>query len=181
MSASVEVRYYTGASPGSAGSDVIGVTVRHKRADNATLDANSPIPKPASGENLGWRKHCKVNFLSTPSGAISNLRWFISGSVPTGIKHYSKASASYNAQASVSDESGISGFTDTQPNKDANDETQRTSASPLVVNAGTVLSNPNTGEGTQDYVLSQLGCKSTYAGGAGAFTPFSGNFRYAET
>lgn len=180
MSASVEARYYTGASPGTAGSNVIGVTVRHKRADNAALDSNNPIPKPPSGENLGWRKHCKVNFLSTPSGAISNLRWFISGTVPTGIKHYSKTLAIYTP-ASASDESGIAGFTDTQPNKDSNDETQRTSSSPLVVNAGTVLSNPDTGEGTQDYVVSQLGCKPTYAGGAGAFTPFSGNFRYAET
>jgi len=179
MAASAETRYYTGSSPGSAGANVIGSAVRYKRADDGALDLTAAVPKPDSGENLSWRKHCKMNWPSTPAGSISNLRWFVA-SVPTAVKLYSKTSATYT-QASASDESGIASFTDSQPNKDANDETVRTSTTPLSVNSGTVLANPSTGEGTQDYVMSQGGIKSTYAGSPGPSTQWTQTYRYNET
>jgi len=182
MAASVQTRYYTGSSPGVASSDVTGLTVRHKLADNSVQDSNNPIPLPASGMNLGWRKSSKVNFITSPAGSISNLRWFISGGPPAGIRFFARNQATgVYVQASSSDTAGITGFTDTVPNQNANDATQYTSSLPLTVNAGTVLSNPNTGEGTQVFVETQLGVQSTYTGGPGPIIPFQATYRYTET
>lgn len=179
MAATAEIRIYNGSGGGTAGSDIIGTTIRFKRADNQTQDLNNPIPLPTSGENLSWVKWSKIRWTTTPSGSITNLRFFVA-SPPSGIKHYAWTNATYT-QGSSSDESGVTGKTDTQPNKDANDETTHTSGSPLVVNSGTVLSNPSTGEGTQDFVAQQLGVLSTYAAGAGVITSFQATYRYSET
>lgn len=182
MAASSQTRYYTGASPGSASADVTGTTIRHKQADNLTQDSNNPIPLPGSGLSFGWRKSSKVNFASTPVGAISNLRWFLNSNPPSGITFYARLQSSGTyVQATSSDQSGITGFTDTSPNRTANDATQYTSVAPLTVNGSTVLSNPNTGEGTQVFVETQLACASTYSGGAGAITSFAIVYRYSET
>lgn len=179
MAATAQTRYYNGVGGGTAGSDVIGTTIRYKRADNQTVDANAPIPKPAAGENLSWTKYSKMNWTTAPAGVITNLRYF-SDTPVTATKHYAWLDATYTQPAS-GDEAGISGFTDSQPNKDACDETTHTSASPLVVNAGTVLSNPTTGEGTQDFVASQVGVLSTYAAGPGAVAAKDITYRYDET
>jgi len=179
MAAVATTTYYTGAPTGTPGSDVIGLVVRFKRADNHVQDVATPVPYPNSGESLSWRKSCKMNWTSSPTAAITNLRFFCAA--PTsGIKHYARVQSTY-VQASAADEAGIASFTATQGNKDAHDETNHTSASPLVVNAGTVLSNPATGEGTQDFVEQQLGVKSTYAGGAGPVASFALTYRYEES
>ena len=178
MAASVQTRYYHG-SPGSAGLDVTSTTVRFKLADNDAIDSNTPLTVPTSGENLSWSKFMKVNFTSSPAGNITNLRFFVT-TPPTGIDHYSWAIAGYTPPVS-GDTSGIVGYTDTAPNKATNIHTNRTSASPLTVNAGTVLSSPSIGEGSQSYVQHQLGVLSTYPGGAGPITAFTATYRYAET
>jgi hypothetical protein len=178
MGASIQTRYYHGASP-SPGPDVTGSTVRYKLNDDDAADSNYPIPVPVSGENLSFTKFMKINFTTSPSGSISNLRWFVT-SPPAGLNDYSWAQPVYT-QPSASDEAGIAGFTDNPTNKTTNNYPNRTSSSPLVVTAGTVLSNPSTGEGSQNYVQHQLGVLSTYAGGAGPITPFTGTFRYNET
>jgi hypothetical protein len=178
MAASCQTRYYHGASP-TPGPDVTGSTVRYKLNDDDAVDSNYPIPVPASGENLSFTKFMKINFTTSPAGSISNLRWFVS-TPPSGINDYSWHISAYT-QPTASDESGITGYTDTPTNKTANNYPNRTSSSPLVVNSGTVLSNPSTGEGTQDYVQHQLGVLSTYAGGAGPIQVFTGTFRYNET
>jgi hypothetical protein len=178
MAASCQTLYFHGASP-TPGPDVTGSTVRFKLADNDTQDSNNPIPVPVSGEQLSYTKFMMVNFVTSPAGSISNLRFFVT-SPPTGINHYSWVQSVYT-QPSASDENGITGYTDTSGNKTTNNYPNRTSSNPLVVNSGTVLSNPNTGEGSQSYVQHQLGVLSTYPGGAGPITPFTGTFRYNET
>jgi hypothetical protein len=182
MAASAQTRYYHGSSPGTASGDVTGLTVRHKLADNDVQDTNNPIPLPLSGMNLGWRKSSKVNWTTTPAGSITNLRWFISGGPPSGIRFFARdQAADVYVFASSGDTAGIAGFTDTTPNQNANDAVNYTSSTPLTVNAGTVLSNPSTGEGTQVFVETQLGVQSTYAGGPGPITAFQVTYRYSET
>lgn len=186
MAASVQTRYYHGSSPGVASSDVTGSTVRHKLADNDITDSNNPIPLPVSGTNLGWRKSSKVNFTTTPAGSITNLRWFVSGGPPTGIRFFARVQATgLYIFATSNDQNGIASFTDTPTNQNNNDVAlvPYNSSTPLTVQAGTVLSNPNTGEGgaNQVFVETQIGVLSTYAGGPGAITPFQVTYRYSET
>lgn len=186
MAASVQTRYYHGSSPGVASSDVTGSTVRHKLADNDVTDSNNPIPLPNSGMNLGWRKSSKVNFTTSPAGSITNLRWFVSGGPPSGIRFFARVqSVGIYIFATSSDQNGITGFTDTVGNQNANDVVlvPYNSATPLTVQAGTVLSNPSIGEGgtNQPFVETQLGVQSSYAGGPGPITPFQATYRYSET
>jgi hypothetical protein len=182
MAASCQTRYYHGSSPGVASSDVTGLTVRHQLADRDNQDALFPIPLPISGMNLAWRKSSKVNYTTSPASAITNLRWFISGGPPSGIQFFARVQAAgVYVQATSSDQNGIAGFTDTTGNQNANNAANYTSSAPLTVNAGTVLSNPNTGEGSQVFVETQLGVQSTYSGGPGPITAFQVTYRYSES
>ena len=184
MAASAQTRYYTGASPGSASADITGTTIRYKLADNAAQDANNPVPLPASGLNFSWRKSTKVNWTTTPANNITNLRWFLGTNPVSGIRFFARLQATgIYIQANSNDQNGITGFTDTGGNQTANDATNYTSSAPLTVNAGTVLSNPNTGEGgaNQVFVETQLAVASSYAGGPGPITSFQVTYRYSET
>jgi len=182
MSASYQTRYYHGSSPGVASSDVTGLTVRQKQADNDVQDTNFPVPLLATGLSFAWRKSSKMNWTTSPAGSITNLRWFLSTLPPSGIRFFVRVQvAGIYIQATVADQSGITGFTDTTSNQTANDATAYTSSAPLTVNSGTVLSNPNTGEGTQVFVETQLAVNSSYAGGPGVITSFQVSYRYSET
>ena len=59
------------------------------------------------------------------------------------------------------------------------DATTKSSGSPLVVNSGTVLSNPSTGFGTQDYVVMQLQVGSTAGPGVTSLRTYT--YRVDET
>lgn len=184
MAASAQTRYYTGASPGAASADITGTTIRYKLADNATQDANNPVPLPASGLSFSWRKSTKVNWTTSPANNITNLRWFLGSNPPSGIRFFARLQATgIYIQSNSNDVNGITGFTDTGGNQTANDATQYTSSAPLTVQAGTVLSNPNTGEGgtNQVFVETQLAVASTYAGGPGPISSFQVTYRYSET
>lgn len=182
MAASCQVRYYTGASPGGASADITGTTIRYKQADNATQDILTPLVFPLVGQTFSWRKSTKVNFATTPVSAISNLRWFVSSNPPTGVNFYARLQAAgIYIQANSSDVNGITGFTDTPTNQNANNAVNYTSAAPLSVNAGTVLSNPNTGEGTQVFLETQLSIGTTYNPTPGAITSFGNTYRYVES
>lgn len=183
MAASAQTRYYHSSSPGVASGDVTGLTVRYQLADQDTQNATFPLNQPASGVNLSWRKSSKINFVTTPATAIQNLRWFMSQAPSTGISLFARVqSAGTYVQASSADAAGIAGFTDTTPNQATNNATNYTAVSPLSVNAGTVLSNPNTGEGSQVFVETQFGVASSYALGPGVIpTPSQVTYRYAES
>lgn len=184
MAASSQVRYYTGASPGVASSDVTGITVRHKQADNSIVDTNNPIPVPqvAGTINFGWRKSSKVNWSTSPLSSISNLRWFLTGVPVTGQAVYARLqSTGIYTQANSGDQSGITGFTDNPTNRAASNAANNyPSSSPLSVNAGTVLNAPSTGEGTQVFVETQMSLDNTFSGGSGPITPLTVTYRYAE-
>jgi hypothetical protein len=182
MAASAIVRYYTGASPGGASNDITGITIRYKQADNATQDALNPLALPITGLTFSWRKSTKINFTTSPVTAISNLRFFMGGTPPGGITLYARVQATgIYVQANSADINGITGFTDTGSNQTANNAANYPATSPLTVNAGTVLSNPATGEGTQVFVETQMSVGTGYAGGPGAITSFSVTYRYSES
>lgn len=130
----------------------------HRADSHPTTDGSTTfIPVPTSGTNYSWRKSFKLNVTATPVGSVANLRFFSDAvSWGTGITALAKVSASY-VQGSSSDNS--------TPISSATDVTTYTSASPLTVNAGTVLSNPSTGYGTQDYVVMQVAGVSTVVAG----------------
>lgn len=148
MAAVAQVDFYTGITPDT---DSNVSSVRYKLADNNSADLNNPVQLPTEGETYSWIKHCKLNITTSPSGNISNLRWYVSGSFPTGVKLYVKTSTTYTAAASGNENSQLSGSADAST---------YTSESPLTINAGTVISNPSTGTGTQDFLVSQLGVTS---------------------
>ncbi len=151
MSATIQIDSFHGSTP-VPNSNIS--SIRFRRDDTDTQDYSSPIPIPSSGINYSWRKSIKANITISPSAQISNLRWYSDGiawenGVVCYVCHYSNY-----IQASVSDNTTeISG-------SDLADSTIYTSASPLVINSGIVISNPNTGYGTQDYLIMQLSVDS---------------------
>lgn len=181
MAASQQTRYYHGASPGTPSADVSGSTVRHKLADNDIQDTNNPIPIPLTGLSFGWRKSSKENWSTTPVSSISNLVWFMSSTPAVGQRVFARLQApNVYVPASAGDTAGIVGFTDTPTNQNANDAINYTSGTPLTINAGTVLSNPNVGEGSQNFLETQMSFGVTYTGGAGPTVPLTVSYRYTE-
>jgi len=182
VAASTQLRYYNGSSP-SAGPDVTGTTVRYKRADNQTQDSNNPLPLSATTSYVfTWRKQSKINFTTSPASNITNLRFFMSSVPPTGIYFGAWLTNTYVQGSDAGDDNGVTGFTDTTGNQATNNATNYTSSSPLTINSGTVLTNPSTGEGSQEFLVTQMGCNSTYGGGPGPISPTIGlSYRYNET
>lgn len=170
MAATAEVRVFHGVTPtGTATTEV-----RHKRADNSTLDLLNQIPIPSSGVSRGWPKHFKLFFTTTPSTQISNLRWYME-SRPTGwdgITLFAGLTASY-AQAVVTDENAL------RPG--LSDADLYTAAAPLVVAGGTILTNPSTGDGgvLQPYLQVQMTLTPTTT--PGVKPARHGFFRYDES
>ncbi len=159
MAATYQVDAATGSGPTMAAWPAGG---RFHRADShpTTDGATTYIPIPASGTNYSWRKSFKLKVTATPVGSVSNLRFFSDAtSWGTGVTAYAVAAASYT-QGSSSDNTALIGS--------GVDVTTYTSASPLTINSGTVLSNPSTGYGTQDYLVMQVGVGSTAAAGTTA-------------
>ena len=168
MAATAQVNVYHGVD---ASSPAAVTEVRHKRADNSTLDLNNPVQIPSSGDNRGWPKQFKLEFTTTPNSQISNLRWYASASPSgwDGISLWAGTTPTY-AQATAGDESALRpGLADADT---------YTSGSPLVINSGVVLSNPTTGVGTQTFLQIQSTVNSTAT--PGAKTARQSFYRYDE-
>lgn len=147
---------------------------RFHRADtDPTTDGSTTfIPIPGSGVAYSWRKSFKLNVTATPVGSVSNLRFFSDGVAwGTGITCYAMKKAAYT-QGSSSDNTAVF-------DGSAVDVTTYTSASPLTITAGTVLSNPSTGYGSQDYLVLQVG--GTSSASAGTTSARTLTYRVDET
>jgi hypothetical protein len=125
---------------------------------------------PAAGNNNSWRKSFKLNFDTTPSGSATNLRWYDGVSWGTGVQLYARTTATYTEASSADETMATTGYVDA---------IGYTSGSPLTVNAGTVISNPNTGLGTQDFVESFLRVGTSAS--PGTITGHQLNYRWDET
>lgn len=169
MAAVTEVRVHHGAGPTATAWAAGG---RLHRADTTpTVDGSTVFtPIPAAGTNYSWRTWAKLVVTSAPVGSISNLRWFSDAvALATGATLFVKLVATY-AQASAADESAsMTGYVDA---------TTYTSASPLTVTAGTVLT-ATTGSGTQDYLVHQAAATSTTPAGTTAARTMT--YRWDET
>lgn len=83
MAATVSIRRYTGAGPGSASADRSGGggPIRASNSDNDyTTETANPIPIPAAGTNYSFWVTTSLFADTTPAGTINNLRWFSDGS-----------------------------------------------------------------------------------------------------
>lgn len=170
MVATVQIISYHGAT-GSTETQIDGSVVKYKRADNDTDDTLNPVVIPLSGTNYSWRKSFKLKITVSPDGDISNLRFFTAGSWGTGITLYGLKQATYT-QGSSTDETALF-------DAGAVDTSTWTSSSPYVINSGIVISNPNTGTGTQDYLVTQLAVDSTATRGTAG--PVTLTYRFDET
>jgi hypothetical protein len=170
MAATYQVDVFHGSGP-SAGAWPSGGRFHRADTDPTTDGATTFIPIPTSGTNYSWRKSFKLNVTVAPTGVVSNLRFFSDGvSWGTGITPYAKQKAAYT-QATSSDNTALFDGT-------AVDLTTYTAASPLTINAGTVLT-ATTGYGTQDYLVIQIGGITTVA--AGTSTARTMTYRVDET
>jgi hypothetical protein len=159
LAAVVEVHSYHGATGSPSTSNVKDTEIRHKLADNDTVDLNNPVPIPAAGTKYGWRKHTRLFVASGIGSQIGNLRWF-AGSAPGdwsgGVSLLAGTTPSYR-QGSASDETAaIAGVADVDI---------YTSTSPLTVNASAAAITQNSSYGSQDYVNQQIGVASTATSG----------------
>lgn len=116
MAATIKVYEYNGTSPGTP-TDKSAAAIRFKHADNATVDLNDPMVKPAAGSNYSRRKNITL-FCTTKdtSTQISNIKWYWDGTfgAGTGITMYYRTTPGAYTEASA-DQDGTgegSTFTD---------------------------------------------------------------------
>lgn len=177
MAATVIVYSLHGVA-GATETQVDGTTFRYRRSDVDTNNASNPIPKPAAGSVWSWHKSFRMKITGTPDGDISNLRFFSdAGSWGTGVTLWAHTLPWANyAQGASGDETTkiVAGA-----GSAVTDASTYTSGSPLTVNAGTVISNPSIGYGTQDLVESQIEVASTASRGTKG--PRVLTYRYDES
>jgi hypothetical protein len=142
LSATWTIKSFHGAG-GTAGNWPING--RFSRDDSDLTSGGNSVQIPSSGVAQTWRKLFKVNFDTTPAGSISNLRAYDGVALPTGVKLYGHISNSYT-RPSVTDETlSMAAWTDMAT-------LTGVGGSVLMLRTGTVLTNPATGLGTQDYL-----------------------------
>lgn len=165
-------------SGGGTTTDVTAQELRYKRKDNSTVDLNDPVPIPSSGVNYSAAKFTQIAWLTTPTSSISNLRWYLEAT-PTnvdpaeawdGVTMWVGITVGY-LQSPDAPTGLVNGCT-------ANADVYGTSANPIIVNSGTVLSNPSTGVGTQPYVVTQLAINANCISGVKSARPWY--YRWVE-
>lgn len=167
MAATVQIISYHGAGAATENT-ITSSTIRYKQADDDTQDTSNPVPVPTSGTNYSYAKWTKIKVTSAPTGDITNLRWFSDGvSWGTGVDLYVGKTATYTQSTAATLNSVASVVATTY-----------VAATPLTINAGTVLS-ATTGTGTQDYVCTQVRVTTTASAGVTAARAYT--YRYDET
>lgn len=176
MAATVTIESWHGAGAGS-GTNISNGEVRFKLADNDTVDLNAPLRVPTADQvtaeipsTYSFRKYFKINVTATPDNSISNLKFFTDGNnLDAEVVLLGDQTDTYQENVSA-DSTG-----DTTAHWLA---VNWTKASPLVVNASTVISNPSTGYGTQDFVMIQAMVSSSATAGIKGAQVFS--YRWDE-
>ena len=140
---------FNGVAPGTP-TDRTGTTVQFKQADNSTVDNSDPIIRSPSVTVFSWRKSFKLRTTTSPDNEMRNLRFYSEGQElgsANGRREMLFASDAVFTQGSVADETGAISVIDVDTH---------TTGSPFVVNPVQVIANPNTGDGTQDFVVLQV-------------------------
>lgn len=149
MAATVQIIEKNGA--GGTPTDKTSGTIRFKNADNATVDLNNPMVKPASGTDWSFEKWLRMNITGGTYSQITNVKAYSDGGngLGTGVGLFAKATASYATPAEGTSSSGYADFF------------TYTSGSPLSLGAG-----PFTGTGEKgDHLVMLLSVADTASGG----------------
>lgn len=152
MVATVKISSYHGAAAGTV-TDVDSTTIRFKKADNDTVDANNRMPIPPSGTEYSYLKHLALRATTTPAVLIDTLRAYGDGGLPTGVQMFLRDNAYIDPTAQV--DAAVAGW--------SNNYAGYTSAAKLAL-AGS-LANPATGKINTNYAQMQMGIISTAAAG----------------
>lgn len=168
MAAEIHIVTHHGAA-GATQSNVDGGTLRFKVADDATVDANNPIPIPPSGTNYSYIKQLRFSCVTTaPSNLVNNLKFYTDGSGwtgGTGVGLNAKTSASYTNPATQ----GTTALSGTAS------AFSYTSGSPLSVTGSTATAGGVFG----DYVQLQMSVTTTAS--PGTTTSETLTFAYDES
>lgn len=85
MSATVDIREWTGTTGSPVQTIKTSGDLRYKQANNSTVDAVNPLSKPSAGNQRSFEKWCQLRIGATgPTGQITNLQWYTSGTNPYG-------------------------------------------------------------------------------------------------
>lgn len=87
MAATVDIREFNGASPGTPTTKTSG-TIRFKDSDDANVDLVNPIVRPGSGSVWSYQKWLRLRIGATgPTGSITSPRAFSDGAngLGTGV------------------------------------------------------------------------------------------------
>jgi len=148
MAATVQILEKNGAGPTTT--DKTSGTVRHKNADDATVDLNNPMVKPGAGSAWSFEKWLRFNVSGGTYSQITNIKAYTDGANGwTGVNLWWKAVTSYATPAEGSSSAGYA------------DAFTYTSGSPLTLGAGPYTS---TGE-KADHLVSLMEVTSSAVGG----------------
>lgn len=154
MAATVKVYVFHGAGTTT---DVSGIEVRYKQADNDTPDLSNPIPIPSSGVGYSYPKFMKLQWLTTPAQKIRNLRWYVDPVPVTGDPATDWVGLTLWAGLTASYSVGVAGDTNALRAGLTASADFWTVNNPLVIEPGDLLTNPSVGYGaTQKFLQTQL-------------------------
>lgn len=159
MAATVLIQEKNGA--GEVATNKTAGVVRHKNADNATVDTANPLIKPSSGQEYSYEKWLRLNINGTFT-EVSNLKVYTDGAngLGTGVKLWWATDATYSAPVIPSESLD-------PPQHDAVNMTNAfsyTSASPLSLGAGP-FDNTGLPKDIGSYLVSVMEIETTAAQG----------------
>ena len=190
MVATVAVFVETGpnATPVPTDTTALGPpNIRFKTADDSTIDANNPIPIPASGTKRSFWKHIFLEVTAGTFTQIDNVKFFTDGTgFGTGITVFvadetptknSASTAGYDqATGSVGDDGDeLTTHTNVTAKTDAFTFTSGTPKTVSISEAGAIINA--IGEST-NYVIAQMDVAST--AGPGDLPNETWTFQYDE-
>lgn len=99
--AAIKVYEYNGAGP--AATDKSAAVVRFKMADDANVDLNNPMVKPAAGVNRSFKKSLRLLCVTKGTSTQgSNFKFWWDGAFAAGVTLYGRATPTTSyTQASV--------------------------------------------------------------------------------
>ena len=165
MAATVSIRYDFGGTDTSPGTeqDIDGLgppNLRFKQADNATIDANDPMPIPSSGTNYSRWKQIYLFADTAPDTQIDNIRFYTDGGgFGTGIAvnvadQFPVKNSGANTGYDVSDASAVmTTHTDITTSTDAFSFTSGSSLTGSISEAGSII---NASGETSNYFVLQM-------------------------